>query len=351
MAVLGFLFGGCVPVLSNMSDLVRETTTTVEGARRSPRSVPEGVDNIDGSVTASRESSMHTTEVLGVDDCPHGVAVLFSSRSSPRSCPGLRELFAIGEENTSEDESERESVGSGASGTETIVLPDTSTHGTGGHTTDQTVQGLGSPSGQLGSEDDDVIIVGTGTSASGTDGAQNVLLGPSMDRLQECPALVMARGTSTNQSDLTGVVDQAECIICLHRAEDESVVNEDMPSAVRWILEMTRRIMEEMDAPVQYPSGMHWLHCCHQPVHVTCLVRTFYRTPEWKCPHCRRTLASCLWGPINKVQIDPSLWPGRFQDVDEFLQRRLVLTDDEITQLMRTWNKEEGLQEDFSTDR
>ena len=128
-------------------------------------------------------------------------------------------------------------------------------------------------------------------------------------------------------------------------------MNEDMPSAVRWILETTRRIMEEMDAPVQYPSGMHWLHCCHQPVHVTCLIHTFYRSPEWKCPHCRRTLASGLWGPIDKVRIDPSLWPGRFQDVYEFLQRRLVLTGDEIMHLMRAWNEEEELQEDFLLDR
>ena len=62
-------------------------------------------------------------------------------------------------------------------------------------------------------------------------------------------------------------------------------------------------------------------------------------------------LTSGLWGPIDKVQIDPSLWPGCFQDVDEFLQRGLVLTDDEMMQLMRAWNEDDDLQEDFLIDR
>lgn len=128
---------------------------------------------------------------------------------------GSPRAFTIGEESALEDESERESVGSRASGTETIVLPDTTAHRAGGRTTDQTVQSLGNPSGQLGSADD-VTVVGAGTSAAGTDGARNVLLRPSMDGSQECTELVMARGTTTNQSDLTDMVDQADCIICLH---------------------------------------------------------------------------------------------------------------------------------------
>ena len=209
MAVLGFLFSGCVPVLSAMSDRVRETTTMVEGARRNQLSVPEGVDVIEGSVAASRELSTRATEILEVDDCTRGVAVLASSRSSSRSCPGLRELFTIGEGSASEDESEGESVGSRTSRTETVVLPDIPLERVGCLTTDQTVQSLESPSEQLGS-DDDFTIVGAGTSASGTDDAQDVLLGPSVDGSQECLELVMARGTSENQLGLTDVVDQAD---------------------------------------------------------------------------------------------------------------------------------------------
>ena len=79
-----------------------------------------------------------------------------------------------------------------------------------------------------------------------------------------------------------------------------------MPSAVHWILETTRRLMNEIGEPMTHPSRMHWLHFCHLPVHVTCLARAIYRMEEWKCPYCRRTLASGLWGPIERVKIDPS---------------------------------------------
>ena len=93
VAVLGFLFGGCAPVLSTMSDRVHETTTMVEGTRQNPLSVPEGVDVVEGSVVAAGELSLRTTEVLDVDDCTRGVAVLLSSRLSSCSCSGLRELL------------------------------------------------------------------------------------------------------------------------------------------------------------------------------------------------------------------------------------------------------------------
>ena len=144
-------------------------------------------------------------------------------------------------------------------------------------------------------------------------------------------------------SSLTDLVDdEAKCIVCLHGAEDEASVNEDMPSAVRYILETTTHLIREMGEYVPYPSGMHWLDCCHQPIHVTCMIRSFYRMEEWKCPHCRRMLASGLWGPIENVKIDPSLWPpGTFQNLDAFVQRRLTLTDHELFHLMQTWDEEE----------
>ena len=87
------------------------------------------------------------------------------------------------------------------------------------------------------------------------------------------------------------------------------MVNEDMPSAVRWILETTRRLINKIGEHVIFPSGKHWMHCCHQPIHLTCLIRAFHRM---ECPHCRRTLASGLWGPIEKEKIHPNLWPGSF---------------------------------------
>ena len=72
------------------------------------------------------------------------------------------------------------------------------------------------------------------------------------------------------------------------------------------------------------------------------MIRSFYRMEEWKCPHCRCMLASGLWGPIENVKIDPSLWPpGTFQNLDAFVQRRLTLTDHELFHLMQTWDEEE----------
>ena len=187
--------------------------TTLGGRTPSPETfVSRGrIDPISGSVGASQESSTRLTEDRDVDDVARGVAVLFPSRSSPRPWAGLCPLPTIREESASEDEDERESVGSRAPGTETDVLSDTPAHA-----------------------------------------------------------------------------------------------------------------------------------CCHQPIHVTCMIRSFYRMEEWKCPHCRRMLASGLWGPIENVKIDPSLWPlGTFENLDAFVQRRLTLTDHELFHLMHTGEEKE----------
>ena len=276
-----------------------------------------------------------------MDDVACGVAVLFPSRSSSRPWAGLCPLPTIREESASEDEEERESMGSRAPGTETDVLSDTPAHGPGRVTTDPSVQDLGTASRQLGSTDD-ITFAGAGACASGTGDALDVVLGLSpVDGSQECPQMATGQGATT--SSLTDLVDdEAKCIVCLHGAEDEASVNEDMPSAVRYILETTTRLIREMGEYVPYPSGMHWLACCHQPIHVTCMIRSFYRMEEWKCPHCRRMLASGLLGPIENVKIDSSLWPpGTFQNLDAFVQRRLTLTDHELFQLMQTWDEEE----------
>ena len=316
--------------------------TTLGGRAPSPETfVSRGrIDPISGGVGASQESSTRFTEDRDVDDVARGVAVLFPSRSSPRPWAGLCPLPTICEESASEDEDERESVGSRAPGTETDVLSDTPAHGPGRVTTDPSLQDLGTASRQLGSADD-VTIVGAGACASGTGDALDVFFELSpVDGSQECPQMVSGQGATSSLTDL--VDDEAKCIVCLHGAEDEASVNEDMPSAVRYILETTARLIREMDEYVPYPCGMHWLACCHQPIHVTCMIRSFYRMEEWKCRHCRRMLASGLWGPIENVKIDPSLWPpGTFQNLDAFVQRRLTLTDHELFHLMHTWDEEE----------
>ena len=325
-----------------MCDL-HDQETTLGGRAPSPETfVSRGrIDPTSGGVGAYQESSTRFTEDRDVDDSARGVAVLFPSRSSPRPWAGLCAcpLPTIREESVLEDEDERESMGSRAPGTETDVLSDTPAHGPGRVTTDPSLQDLGTASRQLGSADD-VTFVGARACASGTGDALDVFLGLSpVDGSQECPQMVIGQDATSSLTDL--VDDEAKCIVCLHGAEDEASVNEDMPSAVRWILETTARLIREMDEYVPYPCGMHWLACCHQPIHVTCMIRSFYRMEEWKCPHCRRMLASGLWGPIENVKIDPSLWPARFQDVDAFVQRRLTLTDHELFHLMQTWDEEE----------
>ena len=315
--------------------------TTLGGRAPSPETfVFRGrIDHTSGGVGAYQESSTRFTEDRDVDDCARGVAVLFPSRSIPRPWAGLCPLPTIREESASEDEDERESMGSRAPGTETDVLSDTPAHGPGRVTTDPSLQDLGTASRQLGSADD-VTFVGARACASGTRDALDVFFGLSpVDGSKECPQMVIGQDATSSLTDL--VDDEAKCIVCLHGAEDEASVNEDMPSAVRWILETTTRLIRDMGEYVEYPSEMHWLDCWHQPIHVTCMIRFFYRMEEWKCPHCRRMLASGLWGPTENVKIDSSLWPARFQDVDAFVQRRLTLTDHELFHLMQTWDEEE----------
>ena len=188
-------------------------------------------------------------------------------------------------------------------------------------------------------------VAGAGSSALGTsDAREGFLRSSSIHGLQKCPEIVMVRGATKNPSDLTDLVDEAqevECIVCLHWAEGNATLNEDMQIAVRWILETTHRLINKMGESVRYPSGMHWLDCCHQPVHVTCLMPAFYRIEEWKCPLYRRTLVNGLWGPSEKMLIDPSVWPGSFQDVFEFVQRRLPLMNRELHQLMQAMDEED----------
>ena len=131
---------------------------------------------------------------------------------SPRPCWGLRSLFTICEEIASEDEEERESMGSRAPGTKTTVLSDTSSHDPVRATSDPTLQGMENASRQLGSEDD-VAYAGAGASASGTGGASDVFHGSNVGS-QGSPEMVMWQGAT---SDLTELVDEAECILCLHR--------------------------------------------------------------------------------------------------------------------------------------
>ena len=221
--------------------------TTLGGRAPSPDTfVSRGrIDHTSGGVGASQESSTRLTEDRDVDDIARGVAVLFPSRSSPRPWAGLCPLPTICEESASEGKDERESVGSRAPGTETDVLSDTPTHGPGRVTADPSVQDLGTASRQLGSTDD-VTFTGAGACASGSGEALDVVLGLSPDdESQECPQMVTGQSATSNLTEL--VDDEAKCIVCLHGAEDEASVKEDMPSAVRWILEATTRLIREMD--------------------------------------------------------------------------------------------------------
>ena len=175
------------------------------------RLFPEGESTTPQEVLGRLRSRRHALRKM--ETVARGVAVLFPSRSSPRPWAGLCPLPVIREESASEDEEERESVGSRAPGTETDVLSDTPTHGPGRVTTDPSIQDLGTASRQLGSADD-VTFVGAGACASGTGDALDVFLGLSpVDGSQECPKMVIGQGAT---SSLTDLVDEAMCIVCLH---------------------------------------------------------------------------------------------------------------------------------------
>ena len=194
--------------------------TTLGGRAPSPETfVSRGrINPTSGGVGTYQESSTRFTEDRDVDDSARGVAVLFPSRSSPRPWAGLCPLPTIREESASEDEDERESMGTRAPGTETDVLSDTPAHGPGRVTTDPSLQDLGTASRQLGSTDD-VTPTGAGACASGTGDALDVVLGLSPgDGSQECPQMVTGQGATSSLTDL--VDDEAKCIVCLHGAED-----------------------------------------------------------------------------------------------------------------------------------
>ena len=154
----------------------------------------ERIDPTSGGVDASQESSTRFTEDRDVDDVARGVAVLFPSRSSPRPWAGLCPLPTVCEESASEDEDERESVGSRAPGTETDVLSDTPTHGPGRVTTDPSLQDLGTASWQLGSADD-VTFAGAGACASGTGNFSPIVTSRWITRMSSL-ALILREGTS-----------------------------------------------------------------------------------------------------------------------------------------------------------
>ena len=203
-------------------------------ARRAPSHgtfVSRGrTDHTSGRVGRSQESLTRPTKDGDVGDVARRVAVLFPSRWSPRPCSGLCPLPTIREESASEDEDERESMGSRAQGYQTDVLLDTPSYGPGRVTTDPSIQDMGNASRQLGSADD-VMFVGAGACASGTGDALDVFIGLSpVDGSQECPKMVIGHGAT---SSLTDLVDEAMCIVSLHGAEDEASVNEEMPSVGR----------------------------------------------------------------------------------------------------------------------
>ena len=219
-------------------------------AQRSCTRVPGGrINHTSGGVGASQQSSTRPMEDGDMDDLAPGVAVLFRSRSSYRPCSGLHPLLNICEESTSENEDERESMGSRAPGTETTVLSDTP------HTPLAVlcqIQRYKAWKVHCGSWDP---LLTSRLLEQGQVHQEMAMLGtflhrsPPIDGSQGSPEMVMGQGAT---SDLTYLIDdEAEGIVCLHRAQDEASVN-DMPSVVRYILETTTRLIQEMGEHVKY---------------------------------------------------------------------------------------------------
>ena len=234
-------------------------------------------------------------------------------------------LCSLGEESQTDTEEEIEPLAMGAPGTSPIVRSDSPSVGDGSGSSVTASQADGDGTGCVGhGHDSPVVKMVVGRAAA----QESDLFFP------DSTGVVGHRGdiggvesggcTGSSQADASAP-SLDECIICLQLEEEEEST---MSSTVQWILRRTRDLMAEMGYSEH--KGMHRMHCRRQPVHVSCLARTYEAVDVWKCPHCRRVLAKGLLGPFCNIHIDPVLWPGNRQELYEIVQKALVYTDEDM---------------------
>ena len=234
-------------------------------------------------------------------------------------------LCSLGDESQTDTEEEIEPLAVVASGTSPIVRPDPPSVGDSSGSPVTASQAPGDGTGCVGhGHDSPVVKVDVGRAAVKESGHffydTSGMVGHGGDI-----GMVGSGGCAGSSQAAASAPSLDECVICLQLEEEEEST---MSSTVQWILRRTRDLMAEMG--YERSEGMHRMHCCRQPVHVSCLARTYEAVDVWKCPYCRRVLAQGLLGPFCNIHIDPVLWQGNRQELYEIVQKALVYADEDM---------------------
>ena len=323
---------GRVSILPNMSDIVHETLflgTHPSGDPWHVRINDIGVGLLPVLPTSEGSSSSGEEGDPMVDDPSRNTEFISQVSSDDASLSTECSLCSLGEESQTDTEEEIESLAMGASRTSPIVRSDLPSVGDGSGSPVTASQAVGDTTGCVGHGHDSPVVkmVVGGAAVKGSD-----LFFPDTTGVVghggDIEVVENGGCTGSSQADASAP-SLDEWIICLQLEEEEEST---MSGTVQWILRRTRNLMAEMGYSEH--KGMHRMHCCRQPVHVSCLARTYEPVDVWKCPYCRRILAKGLLGPFNNIHIDPVMWQGNRQELYEIVQKALVYADEDMQVLI-----------------
>ena len=323
--------GTCISrlsILPNMSGIVHETLFMGTHPSGDPWTIR--INNIGVGlsllVPAVEEPSSSGEEGDPmVDDPSRNTEFISSISTDDTSLCSDCSICSAGEESETDAEEEIEPLAVGASGDSSIIRSDSSPDGSSSDRSITASQADGDTTGCVGHGHDSPVVkmVVSGAADKGSeffflDTAGVVGHGGDI-------AVVDSGGFAGSSQADASAPSLAECVICLQlEEEDESTLS----STVQWILRRTRDLMGEMG--LEKHRGMHRMHCCRKPVHVSCLTRTYESVDIWKCPHCRRVLAQGLLGPLCNIHIDPELWQGTKEELYEIVHKALACSDEDM---------------------
>ena len=311
-----------------MSDFVHETLFLGTHPSGDPWTIRVNDIGVELSPTfpANQEQSSSGEEGDSVvDDSPRDTEFIPSVSPDDTSLCSDCSICSAGQESQTDAEEEIEPLAMGASGDSPIVCSDSASDGSSGSGSITKSQTDGDTKGCVGhGHDSPVVDLVTGGAADKRAEFLFPDTGGVVGHGGDLAVVSHRRCEGSSQADASPP-SLDECVICLQlEEEDES----SLSGTVQWILRRTRDLMHDMGYAEQ--KGMHRMHCCRQPVHVSCLARTYEAVDIWKCPYCRRVLAQGLLGPFCKIHIDPVLWQGPKEELYEIVQRALVYTDEDM---------------------
>ena len=319
---------GRLSVLPHMSDFVHETLFLGTHPSGDPWTIR--VNNIGvglSPVIPTNQEYLSSGEEGDpmVDDPSRNTEFVSSISTDDTSLCSDCSICSPSQESETDAEEEIEPLAMGASGDSPIVCSDPSSDGSGGSGSNTKSQTDGDTKGCVGQGSDSPVV--NMVTSGATDKGSEFLLpdtGGVVGHEGDIAVASIGGDTRSSQADASPP-PLDECVICLQlEEEDES----SLSGTVQWILRRTRDLMHDMGYAEH--KGMHRMHCCRQPVHASCLARTYEAVDVWKCPYCRRVLAQGLLGPFCKIHIDPVLWQGPKEELYEIVQRALVYTDEDM---------------------